>query len=571
MKPAKVAAKEAASRGGVLSPLYRALARLRSVQDNWIQQRLRKGYEAFLRFALRQRYVTISALVAILTVTIGAIRGEHVPFVLLPHMDSETLMANVTMEVGAPLEETKRATTIIEEAALGLPETKTVYTLLGLQAAGDGTVTPPQSHLGQVLLEITEAEERTRTSDEILEELRARTGDIVGVRKLRFGGIQGGPTGDPIHLEISGPEVDALVTAANEVKAILATYQGVSDIVDDFDAGRREIQIELLESARALGLTTESLATQVRAAFYGFEARKVQRGREDVKIMVRYPLEHRRRIYDVETMRVATPDGTLVPFTEVARLTEDTGFASIKRKNQRRTVTVNADVDDDVTNAEQVIASLEREFPRLLTAYPTIDLEFAGQKLETRKSMSSLKTDFLAALLLIYAILAGLFKSYIEPIIVMVVIPFGLIGAVAGHFVMGYPLTILSMVGLVALTGIVVNDSMILVSFINQRVASGMSVFEAVVDGGKSRLRPILLTSATTVLGIAPLLLERSFQAKFLIPMGISISAGLIFATVLTLVAAPSLYLIVHDVRRLLAIPVPARGPEALTPHAAGS
>jgi len=570
LKPADRAAQEAANRGGILSPAYRLLARVRAWQNRWIQQRLRGAYESLLRFALHRRYVTMSVLVAVLMTTFGAVEGEHVPFVLLPHMDSETLMANVTMETGAPLEETKRATTIIEREALALPETKTVYTLLGLHASSDGTVTPPQSHLGQVLFEITEGEKRTRKSDEILDELREKTGDIIGVRKLRFAGIQGGPTGDPIHLEISGPDVDSLVAAADDVEDKLATYEGVYDIVDNFDAGRREIRIELLESARPLGLTTESLATQVRAAFYGFEAQKIQRGREDVKIMVRYPLEHRRRIYDVETMRVATPDGTLVPFTEVARLTEDTGFASIKRKNQSRTVTVNADVDEDVTNAEKVIASLEQEFPRLRSAYPTINLEFAGQKLETRKSMNSLKTDFCAALLLIYVILAGLFKSYIEPLIVMVVIPFGLIGAVAGHFLMGYPLTILSMVGLVALTGIVVNDSMILVSFINRRVASGMDVFEAVVDGGKSRLRPILLTSATTVLGIAPLLLERSFQAKFLIPMGISISAGLVFATVLTLVAAPSLYLIMFDVRRLLSIPKADTPPSPL-PEAAGS
>jgi len=570
MKPAKIAATEAAGRGGLLSPLFAVTARLRSWQDEWIQRRLRNGYEAFLRSAVRHRYVTMSILVAILIVTVGAVAGGHAPFVLLQHMDSETLMANVTMEVGAPLEETQRATSVIEKCALALPETKTVYTLLGLQAAGDGTVSPPQSHLGQVLLEITDAEKRTRTSDELLAELREQTGDIVGVRKLRFSAIQGGPTGSPIHLEISGPNTNELLRAAQEVEGTLSTFEGVSDIVDDFDAGRREVRIELLPSARALGLTTQSLATQVRAAFYGYEARKIQRGREDVKIMVRYPLEYRRHLYDIETMRVAMPDGTLVPFREVARLTEGTGFASIKRKNQRRTVTVNADVDENVTNAEQVIGSLKQGFPRLLSEYPTIRLEFGGQKLETQKSLGSLKTDFVAALLLIYAILAALFKSYVEPVIVMTVIPFGLIGAVAGHFLMGYPLTILSMIGLVALTGIVVNDSMILLVFIQDRIESGMDVFEAVIDGGRSRLRPILLTSLTTVLGIAPLLLEKSFQAKFLIPMGISISAGLIFATVLTLVAIPSIYLIVYDIRRVLSIP--KRMPEPLViPDAAGS
>ncbi len=552
LRPAQAAANESARAKSVLRPIYRLAAGLRRVQNEYIQTRLRSGYERLLRFALRQRYVTMSILVAVLITVVGAVLGRHVPFVFLQHMDSETIIANLTMEVGAPLDDTLRATSVVEQVALSMPETRTVYTLLGIQASEDGTVSPPQSHLGQVFIEITEAERRDRTSEQIVQAMRDLTGDITGVRKLKYLSIQGGPSGAPVHLEISGDDVDTLVTVARDIKTRLATYEGVSDIVDDFDAGRREVQIELMESARALGLTTESLAIQVRSAFYGYEAHKVQRGREDVKIMVRYPLEHRRRIYDIETMRIATADGVLVPFTEVARLTEGTGFASIKRKNQRRTVTVNADVDENITNAEQLLASLAQTFPGHLSAHPGLRMEFGGQKLETKKSFSSLKKDFLIALLMIYAILAGLFKSYIEPFIVMIVIPFGLIGAVVGHWVMGYPLTILSMIGLVALTGIVVNDSMILVAFINRRVEAGAEKFEAVIEGCKSRLRPILLTSVTTVLGIAPLLFERSFQAKFLIPMGISISAGLVFSTVLTLIAAPSLYLIVHDLRKLV-------------------
>ncbi len=267
--------------------------------------------------------------------------------------------------------------------------------------------------------------------------------------------------------------------------------------------------------------------------------------------MVRYPARYRRRVYDIESMYIATPSGTLVPFTEVARLSEGTGFASINRKNQRRTVTVTADVDANVASSGLIMAELAKEFPVLSKQYPGMRFEYGGQKLETRRSFASLKTDFAAALMMIYVVLAGLFRTYTQPLIVMAVIPFGLIGAVAGHLIMGYPLTILSLIGLVALTGIVVNDSMVLVAFVNRRVADGVTPFEAVIDGGISRLRAILLTSITTVLGIAPLLMERSFQAKFLIPMGISISGGLIFATVLTLVAVPSLYMIVDDVKRL--------------------
>jgi multidrug efflux pump subunit AcrB len=325
----------------------------------------------------------------------------------------------------------------------------------------------------------------------------------------------------------------------------------VYDIGDNFDAGRREIQIELLDSARALGLTTQSLATQVRAAFYGLEARKVNRDREDVKIMVRYPESSRRQVYDIESMRIAAPDGELVPFTQVAKLTDGTGYAVIRRSDQHRAVTVTADVDEDVANAEQIRKEMGAKFSSIQREHPGVRLRFTGQKLEMAKSMYSLIRDFAVALLLIYTILTALFKSYIQPVIVMAAIPFGMVGAVFGHLVMGYPFTILSAIGLVALTGIVVNDSLILIDFINRRVKDGEPILEAVIHGGLSRIRAIMLTSITTILGLAPLIMETSFQAKFLIPMGISIAFGLMFSTVLTLVVVPAIYMIVNDFKTL--------------------
>lgn len=533
-------------------PIRGLIARVREFQRRKLRGWLVVRYERILRAAVANRYVTMAALSGVLIIALGAVAGGHVPFVFLQKMDAETLVVNVKMGVGAPAEETQRAVEVIERAALELPELKTIYTLIGIQVSDDGIPSAPQSHLSQIFIELTAGEKRDRSSDEILNELRTRTADITGVRRLTFTSMQGGPGGAPIHLEISGASIENLVEVSGVIQARLADFDGVEDIVDDFDAGRREVQIELFESARPLGLTTESLATQVRAAFYGFEAQKIQRGREDVKIMVRYPLEHRRRVYDIEEMRIATPSGALVPFKEAARLTEGTGFASIKRRDQQRTVTITADANTNVTNPDQVMAALETEFPKLAAQYPGIRFEWGGQKLETKRSFGSLKRDFAAALMMIYVVLAALFRTYIQPLIVMAVIPFGLIGAVAGHFVMGYPLTILSLIGLVALTGILVNDSMVLVTFVNRRVADGADLFEAVIEGGKSRLRAILLTSATTVLGIAPLLAEQSFQAKFLIPMGLSISAGLVFSTVLTLLAIPSLYLIVNDLREWL-------------------
>lgn len=539
-------------RGGRFDGVYSWLADVREKQTYFVNHRLRVLYERLLRSTANHRYVTMAGLTSILIVVLGIVGGGHVPFVFLQKIDSETIVAGLNMDIGKPIEATIQAASEIERRAFELPELKTMYTLVGAEVNSDGHKTPPQSHLGQVFMELVPASERTRTSDEIVQEMRSKTNDLRGVRKLKYFTIQGGPAGAAIHLDISGDRVEDLIVVSKEMEKKLASFEGVYDIMDDFDAGRREVQIELFDSASALGLTTDSLATQVRAAFYGFEARKVQRDHEDVRIMVRYPPEYRTRVYDIESMWISTPSGKLVPFTEVARLTESTGFATIKRKNHRRTVTITADVDTAITSSGQVVDEISASFPEWMDRYPGVTFSFGGQQLETSKSFASIKADFLIALLLIYAILAGLFKSYVQPLIVMAVIPFGMIGAVAGHYVMGYPLTILSVIGLVALTGIVVNDSLILVTFINRRIEKGDDIFEAVILGGKSRLRPILLTSVTTVLGIAPLLMERSFQAKFLIPMGLSISAGLIFATVLTLVAIPSLYLIVNDLHQLL-------------------
>ncbi len=540
-------------RAAAAGPLRRINLRLRAIQQHLLKDILIARYERFLRLAVSYRYVTMTASIACLIVAVGVVSSRHVPFVFLQKMDSETLIAQLKMPVGTPIERTDAAIRVVEEAAMNVPELSTLYTLVGGQVDMREGTASASSHLGQCIMELKPIEVRERNSEEILRELRATTGELPGVNSLQFEGMQGGPGGKAIEIEISGERVESLLAVSEYLKKRLREFAGVYDITDDFDAGRREAQIELLDSARALGLTTELLATQVRAAFYGLEARKVQRAREDVKIMVRYPESARRQVYDLESMWIATPSGTLVPFTEVARMTEGEGYATIRRKDQKRTVTLQADVDDTVAAAPEIVAQLQPDFAALQEQYPGITFDLAGRQRELRKSFGSLWKDFIVAILMIYVLLAGLFKSYVQPLIVMTAIPFGLVGAVAGHYVMGYPLTILSVIGLVALTGIVVNDSLILVDFINRRIKEGVDVFEAVIAGGRVRIRAILLTSITTILGLAPLLAETSFQARFLIPMGISIAFGLAFATILTLVVVPSLYMIVYDVRRGLA------------------
>ncbi len=534
------------------SRLRRWFARVRSLKAYLLKTVLLGGYDRLLRKAVSYRYVTMASLVSALIISMGMILGGRVPIVYVQKVDSETLLVNIKMPVGAPFKETDRAVRVVEQAAVDLgTDLDSLYTLIGTQYSADMQGTAAGSHLGQLIIELASIEERERDSEEILRELRSKTRDIPGVNSLKFSAMQGGPGGAAIQIEISGPRLADLVEVADRVKSQLGGYAGVFDIDDDFDAGRREVQIELLDSARALDLTTHSLATQVRGAFYGIEARKIQRDREDVKIMVRYPQASRTRMSDIESMWVAVGDGTLVPFPEVARIKEGRAYATIRRKDQKRTVTVAADVDQAVGNARWISAELAATFPDIEREYPGITLEFGGQAREFAKSFGSLRRDFVIATILIFVILAALFKSYVQPLIVMTAIPFGIIGAVAGHFAMGYPLTMASIIGLVALTGIVVNDSLILVDWINRRRGEGVVVYDAVIQGGRARMRAIMLTSITTILGLAPLLLETSFQAKFLIPMGISIAAGVAFATVLTLLAVPSLYMIVEDIKRI--------------------
>ena len=526
---------------------------VRRAQRRWFQDVLGRHYERLLRLAVRYRYVTVAVAVSALIVAYGFTAGERVQVVFIQKMDSETVLANVEMPVGTPIEQTQAALEVVERAALDLPEVKTVYGLVGARIRMREMTASIQSHLGQAIIELAAVEERSKNSDRIIAELRECTHDIPGVNSLTYGAIHGGPGGNEIEIEVTGKHLNDLLVTVEALQSRLATFDGVSDITDDFEEGRRELQIALLDSARPLGLTTRALATEIRGAFYGLEARTLQCDREDVDIRVRFPEHRRRHVYELETMRIATPNGAMVPFSEVARLEEGRGHTAIRRVNQRRAVVVSADVDQARGNAEQITAALAGPIAELERRLPGVRITFAGNKRELAKSLGSLNRDFLIAVLLIFVMLAGLFRSYTQPLVVLSAVPFGVIGAVAGHFIMGYPLTILSLIGLVALTGIAVNDALILVDFINKEIAAGRQVFEAVINGGRRRMRPILLTSMTTILGLAPLMAEQSMQARFLIPMAVSITFGLAFATVLTLVVVPCFYMIRHDVHAVAA------------------
>jgi multidrug efflux pump subunit AcrB len=345
--------------------------------------------------------------------------------------------------------------------------------------------------------------------------------------------------------------VEELTQAAAEIRHQLASYRGLSDISDSFRAGKQEVSLTLLPEARPLGLTQIDLARQVRQAFYGEEAQRIQRGKDDVKVMVRYPEAERRSLGALEEMRIRTPDGIEVPFAAVADAQLGRGFASIRRTDRRRVVNITGAIDRTVNTPDKVLKNLANDLPIILAGYPGVEYEFGGEQREQQKAGAGLARGFGLALLLIYCLLAIPLKSYAQPLVIMSVIPFGAVGAVLGHMIMSWDLVFFSVLGIVALSGVVVNASLVLVHSVNTRRADGAEILEAVIDAGTTRFRPIVLTSLTTFLGLVPLMFEPSVPARPLVPMAIALGYGVLFASTITLFLVPAGYVILDDLTKL--------------------
>jgi len=331
-------------------------------------------------------------------------------------------------------------------------------------------------------------------------------------------------------------------------EAELRNFEGVFDIVNSATSGGDEIRLQIMPAAEALGLNMASLGRQVRQAFYGEEAQRIQRGKDELKVMVRYPIEERKSVADLENMRIRTPAGDEVPFREVAKIAFGKGYSRISRLDGERTVTVSANIDPERVEPQEIIRSMSENFvPGLLARHQGVNYGLEGASEEQNEFLIDLGVAFVAALFLIYALIAIPLHSYSQPLIIMSVIPFGMIGAVVGHVIMGMAISMFSMFGLVALAGVVVNDSLIMIDFINKARIDGVPVRQAVIESGTARFRAIILTSFTTAAGLMPILLESSSQAQFVIPTAISISFGIVFATVITLFLIPALYVLQED------------------------
>ena len=385
------------------------------------------------------------------------------------------------------------------------------------------------------------------SSDDIARKWREAVGTVPGTDSVSFASSLV-HFGDDVDIQIAHEDFGVLSSAVERIKSALSDYPGVSDIDDTHTRGKRELKLKLKPEARTLGITEADLGRQIRSAFYGSEALRLQRGRNEIKVMVRYPKDERMSLGDLESMRIRTSGGVEVPFSQAAFIEEGRGFSEINRTDRKRVINVTASVDSKTANAEDILADISATVLKTLQSdYPGLVYDLEGEEKERKDSLGSLLKGFLMAQFLIYCLLAVPFRSYLQPFIIMSAIPFGFVGAILGHLILGFNLSILSMFGLVALTGVVVNDSLLLVNFANERRRAGAEVHEAVIQAAQRRFRPIVLTSLTTSLGLTPIIIEKSMQAQFLIPMAVSLGFGILFATMVTLLLVPSIYLILED------------------------
>ena len=529
-------------------------------------------YRPALDFCLRWRYLTVCSGIAILLLTLAGYAGGHFRFTFFPPVEGDNVAAWVTYPRGTPLSKTEAAVERLAEAARVLQaelacdgDNKEIilHSLASVgrqpfrteaeQAGGNYGSNHAGSHKGEVHLEVAPAEERSVTSQQIADRWRELAGEFPGAVEVGFS-ANIFSAGKPINIRLSGPDMNSLQQAAARLKGQLKNIEGVRDISDSFRLGKHEFMVRLTAEGEALGLRQADLARQVRQAFYGEEAQRIQRNRDDVKVIVRYPLEQRRSIQDLENLHVRIRDGEQlqeVPLSSVASIHPGRGYSVIKRVDGRRAVNITADVDIAKAESNKIIARLKaEELPALLMDFPGVQYTLEGDQAEQAQTMSSMLRAYLVAMVIIYGLLAIPFRSYFQPFIVMGAIPFGLIGAVLGHLLMGMDLTILSLFGVVALTGVVVNDSLVMVDFVNRNRPRYPNLLAAVKASGVQRFRAILLTSLTTFAGLSPLVFfEKSVQAQFLVPMAISLSFGVMFATTVILVLVPAGYMILEDVK----------------------
>lgn len=548
-----------------------------------LERLARTAYQPLLNLCLAHKYLTVSLFSGLLIILIGFFVAGHLRFFPFPRTLDDDVSIRLRMPVGTPVEITEGHILRIERIVgqvrqeiideHGVDPVKDVLTTVGARSLGSlwgGGSQRGESELGEVVINLNktefpeiqlpsrDGESRPLNAPSLGALIQRRVGTIVGVEELEVDGYRGGGgRGTAIDIQLTGTDPERLDTFAEQIKEKLREYPGVSEIADSLEAGKDELQLQLKPEAAHLGITVNDLARQVRQAFFGAEAQRIQRGRDDIRVMVRYPKADRENLATLEAMRIRAPSGVEVPFSTVALVVNEKTLPSIRRIDRNRTLNATADVDDEVADLTGIRADLENNYlPGLLGRELAIGWSMEGNARDERETSEGLKRGLVAVLLIIYALLAIPFKSYLQPLVVMSAIPFGIIGAFLGHLIMGQipnspvtSLSFMSLFGMLALIGVVVNDSLVLVDYINRQRRAGVPLDEAVRTSGVARFRPILLTTLTTFAGLLPLMMEDNAQARFLVPMAVSLAWGVLFATLITLLLVPVNYLILEDLK----------------------
>ncbi|MCX7914952.1 MAG: efflux RND transporter permease subunit, partial [Verrucomicrobiae bacterium] len=538
--PAHLAHTRSQPRSRLTARLHEWQQQFAAAFDRWVQNR----YGRFLEGCLRHRYVTLAVSVAVLVVVIAYVVSGRIGMILMPRVEADQAAANVKLPVGSPMTVALTARDQLVRAA------ERVAAEHGGERLLKGVFALVEGDRVEVVAYLTDADVRPIGTAHFTRLWRERTGALVGVDSVQFAADRGGPgAGAALSVELSHRDVDVLERASRDLASRLTELPVVKDIDAGFRGGKPQLDFVVTEAGRSLGLTSQEVARQIRHAFYGAEALRQQRGRNETKVMVRLPAEERASEYDVEHLMVRVPSGADVPLVEVAEVRRGRAYTTITRRDGRRTVTVTGDVEP-LGETPRVLDWLKNtEIPALAADYPRLTFGYQGQQADLRESVQSLQTGLLLALMGIFFLLAVPFRSYVQPLIVMTSIPFGIVGAVLGHVIMGYDLSVLSLMGIIALAGVVVNAALVLIVQTNENRAAGMTVHDAVWRAAIRRFRPIMLTTLTTFGGLAPMIFETSRQARFMIPMALSLGYGILFATAVSLVIVPALYLILEDVK----------------------
>ncbi len=551
--PAHLAHAHRRSRGRLSTFLHERQQAFSVRYERFIENR----FAPFLDFCIKYRQITIAAAFAILIGILGYVKSGRIGTLPMPKVESDVAAVTATLPFGSPMSKVKEVSDLLIEKA------QDVIDANGQDRLSEGIFLNINENAIEIQVFLRDPDIRPINTSTFTTLWRQQVGRIMGLETIRFESNRGGPGGGAnLTVELSHRDIEVLDKASEALAEMLSDFPTVKDIDDGYTPGKEQLDFKIKPQGQSLGLTSQEVARQVRNSFYGAEALRQQRGRNEVKVRVKLPEEQRSSEYDIEQLLIRTPSGTDVPLMQVAEVARGRSYTSIERRNARRTVTVTANVEPVSETSKIQDALMDEILPQLATHYPGLSYGWEGQQADFSESLDSLFKGFIVAILVIYAMLAIPFRSYTQPLIVMIAIPFGIVGAVLGHIIMGYvgywffdyaekaplPLSIMSMMGIVALSGVVVNDSLVLIDYANRlRKEEDISAFKAIHQAGVRRFRPIMLTTLTTFGGLAPMIFETSMQARFLIPMAISLGYGILFATTITLVLVPCLYMLLDD------------------------